>query len=140
MIISKTYSEVFSFYTTATTYLVKNKETETLLSKCINACIKKLKPAIEEFNEKRDIIGANNCATQSIQNAEGKPTVVLLKDEKGGYRFTKEGEIAYKKQVKKLIASTVEIEPVIAERFDVSGLTELEIESFNGFVINTTTE
>lgn len=124
----KSFQEVFTFLAVADARLVR----DTTASKFNYALGRVLKRGVKlqaEYQERVEDINIDNCATDK----DG----VILRDDKGGFRFTKEGEKARNKARGELFRSSVEIEPHhCAELPD--DLTDSEREVFAGFVIKDT--
>jgi hypothetical protein len=74
--------------------------------------VKKLTPQIEAFDEAVEDLRLDHCAKE--QN-------IILRDEKGGYKWTAEGEKAFRKAYKSLLEKEV-----IAPEFEKLSWQELE--------------
>lgn len=74
--------------------------------------VKKLTPHIEAFDEAVEDLRLDHCAKE--QN-------IILRDEKGGYKWTAEGEKAFRKAYKSLLEKEV-----IAPEFEKLNWQELE--------------
>lgn len=74
--------------------------------------VKKLTPQIEAFDEAVEDLRLDHCAKESN---------IILRDEKGGYKWTAEGEKAFRKAYKSLLEKEV-----IAPEFEKLSWQELE--------------
>lgn len=74
--------------------------------------IKKLTPQIEAFDEAVEDLRLDHCAKESN---------IILRDEKGGYKWTAEGEKAFRKAYKSLLEKEVN-----APEFEKLSWQELE--------------
>jgi polyhydroxyalkanoate synthesis regulator phasin len=90
-------------------FLVRNiqasvGEQETKIQKKLFKIFEKIKPALEEYNEKVNELRLDNASADS----EG----MLLVDEKGGYKFSKEGVKVLTKQISDLDNSEFHFEKI----------------------------
>ncbi len=90
-------------------FLVRNiqasvGEQETKIQKKLFKIFEKIKPALEEYNEKVNELRLDNASADS----EG----MLLVDEKGGYKFSKEGVKLLTKQISDLDNSEFHFEKI----------------------------
>jgi polyhydroxyalkanoate synthesis regulator phasin len=90
-------------------FLVRNiqasvGEQETKIQKKLFKIFEKIKPILEEYNEKVNELRLDNASADS----EG----MLLMDEKGGYKFSKEGVKLLTKQISDLDNSEFHFEKI----------------------------
>ena len=90
-------------------FLVRNIQAsvgdqETKIQKKLFKIFEKIKPALEEYNEKVNELRLDNASADS----EG----MLLVDEKGGYKFSKEGVKLLTKQISDLDNSEFPFEKI----------------------------
>ena len=87
-----TYQTLISFVNEAHVYLEKNKDKETELTSAIKSVQKQIRKdeLIEEYQEKITNNNLDKCAVD-------EKTSVILKDEKGGLKFTVENQKAVNK-------------------------------------------
>jgi polyhydroxyalkanoate synthesis regulator phasin len=90
-------------------FLVRNIQAsvgdqETKIQKKLFKIFEKIKPALEEYNEKVNELRLDNASADS----EG----MLLVDEKGGYKFSKEGVKLLTKQISDLDNSEFHFEKI----------------------------
>ena len=119
-----TYEKLFQFNAIAGAYL--QKEQDTKLKYAINKVAKRLTKAFENYNEMVADIKRDHCYTEKD---------IIVRDEKGEYKYTKENEKKMTKAVKDLINNEIEFEPYFVLNIP-EGLTEIEIESFEGIVLS----
>jgi hypothetical protein len=122
---AKTYQEIRTFLVIADAWAGRNTD-ESKFRYAITRVLKRGSKLDSEYVEKAEDVNIDNCATDK----DG----VILRDDKGGFRFTKDGEKARNKARLELFHSTVEIEPHYCGEIPDS-LTEEEREAFTGFVI-----
>ncbi|HEX8177837.1 MAG TPA: hypothetical protein VF543_22300 [Pyrinomonadaceae bacterium] len=120
------YEHIFRFIEVAATWL-KNNPKET---KFHYGLMREMTPALKlnsQYKELVEDIDIKHCATDERG--------VILRDERGGYQFTKEGLNERNKERRKLFRSEVEIEPYYVTEVP-DNLSPFEREAFAGFVIN----
>jgi rhamnose utilization protein RhaD (predicted bifunctional aldolase and dehydrogenase) len=127
-----TYQTLISFVNEAHVYLEKNKDKETELTSAIKSVQKQIRKdeLIEEYQEKITNNNLDKCAVD-------EKTSVILKDEKGGLKFTVENQKAVNKFNKELLKETIEIHQRIPAGIEdlEKELTDLQREAFSGIVI-----
>lgn len=143
---SLTYNEIKKFDVLATEYLVNNgyyikqkKDSDgnitngkftdkenTKLTANIRNIIKQFNKHFELYQELKDDILRDNCSVDD-------KTKIILRDEKGGYKFTVEQEKNIIRQTKELDKQQVDVNVRITDGEWI--LSEDEIEIFNGIVI-----
>lgn len=130
MTTKKTYLQILTFKQVAGIYLSKNAEKENKITSAIKIVSKQVNKIVEDFNDERDSLQINNCATDPV-------TGIILKDEKGNRQFTPKGELDLKKALKNLLSEKVEIHQRIAIGVTelIKELTDIEKEVFSGIVI-----
>lgn len=126
----KTFRECFEFIRAANQWISKHEE-ESKFKYALTKVARKLARVQEKWNEGIEEANIEHCATDK----EG----VILRDDKGQYRYTKEELIARNKVVNKLYDTQVEFQPHFATEVP-EDLTELEREVFEGFVLEAASE
>jgi sugar-specific transcriptional regulator TrmB len=121
----KTYRDCFEFVRAANQWISKHDE-ESKFKYALTKVTKKLARIQEKWNECIEEANIEHCATDK----EG----VILRDERGQYKYTKDELIKRNKRVSTLYDSNVEIQSHFATEVP-EDLTELEKEVFTGFVL-----
>lgn len=122
----KTYQDCFEFFRAASQWISRHDE-ESKFKYALTKVSRKITKLQEKYQESMEEINIEHCATED-------KTGVILRDQQGQYKYTKDELIKRNREVNKLFHSEVEIEPHIAT--DVpEDLTSLEREVFDGFVL-----
>lgn len=123
----KTYRECFEFVRAANQWVNRHEE-ESKFKYALTKVLRKIARVQEKWNEGIEEANIEHCATDK----EG----VILRDEKGQYRYTKEELLQRNKRVNKLYDSVpeVEVKPHFATEIP-DDLTDLDREVFEGFVL-----
>lgn len=119
-----TYKRYFGFVALARQWVARHPE-ESKFKYALGRVLKASQPLQERYSQLLQDICIDNCATDEAG--------VILSDERGGFRYTKEGMKARDKATQGLDASEVEVEPYFAT--EVPELTEGELEYFTGIVV-----
>lgn len=125
----KSYGEMNQFIGAANAWLERNPN-ESKFSYAIKKVVKSCLKLLGEYQEQVEEISITHCAVDK----DG----VILRDERGGFRYTKDELKKRNKKVNDLFKSAVEIEPYFAT--EIPKLTEEEREVFLGFVLKETQE
>lgn len=140
MEIKTTYRKLKEFDTIATGYYIRKgfydektkqftEQKPTKLVANLKSIGKQCKKLFEEFSEKEMEINIDCCSVD-------EKTKVILKDEKGNFEFTKEGQKERTKKIKALWEEEVTIHDRITKGTpDDFWLTEEEAECFSEIVI-----
>lgn len=130
MTVKTTYEKIVGFSMMARIWFAKDKSNEnTKLGYALTKMDARLQKIQQKYNNRRVDIQIDNCATDE----KG----LILKDERGEYRFDKAGLKKCNEELQTLFESEVEIEPYFATQVPDS-LTEAEREAFTGFVLEKT--
>jgi len=121
----KSYRECFEFARAGQQWIAKHEE-ESKFKYALTKVMRKLNRVQERWQELIEESNIEHCATDSAG--------VILRDEKGQYKYTKEELLKRNKRVNSLYDQPVEIAPHFATEVP-EDLTELEREIFNGFVL-----
>ena len=124
--IDKTYQEINRFMGVANDWLERNPK-ETKLRYALKKEMKAATVLLTNYQDQLEDANIEHCAVDD----KG----VILRDERGNFRFTKEGLRARNKQINTLFKSTVKIEPYYATDLSDCEFTEDEEEVFAGFVL-----
>jgi hypothetical protein len=123
-----TYEAAITFLNVSDLWL---KQAEVNAKTKLGYAIQRVRPRAEKlYNEYRsqvEDIGIDHCVTDDKN--------VILKDERGDLRFTKEGAKARNKALRELPENEVEIDPYFATSLDGIGLTVAQELAFEGFVL-----
>lgn len=131
-----TLNQLAEFDQVASAYLSKNgfiedlkytTKVETKLTSAIKSIFKQYQKALKDIQSDIELININNCL-------DDPNTKEILKDEKGNFKYSKEGLINRKKEIKAIFDKKIDIHDRIIDSFP-SNLTEEEIEMFQGIVI-----
>lgn len=122
-----TYENLFNFAFAAQSWLAGGKDRDkTKLGYAITRMMPRVQKLQGKYNNGVEDINIDCCATDD----KG----IILRDEGGNYKFTKDGLKERNKRRESLFESEIEIEPYFAT--DVpADLTDLEREAFYGFII-----
>lgn len=140
MKIEISYEEMFQLQVEANTFLFKEgfidekgEETKKQQPKIVPAVkniLKQIDKLIPDYNDGLDNLRLDNCVVN-------EKTKVVLKDEKGNYKFTVEGTKSLKKAVKEFRKEKVEIHQRLIQD---SGVDIEEYESFKDILVPTSKE
>jgi hypothetical protein len=119
----KTPEEINDFVRVANAWMEANPK-ESKFRYAVNKVAKSCIPLLKTFEEQREEINIEHCSTDK----DG----VILRDDKGGFRFTKDGLKARNKAVNALFRTPVEIEPYYAT--EVPGEDVLSVDEYDAFV------
>lgn len=120
-----TYRNLVGFINAAAHYTQVHPE-ETKLKYALSKVQKRAMSAVERYNEQLEDLRVQHCA----EDAEG----IVLRDDKGNYKFTKEGLNTLNKAQRALVEQEVEVEEHLVTDLP-EGLTSDEKEVFAGFVL-----
>lgn len=123
----KSYQDCFEFLNVAGQWLSKHEE-ESKFKYALAKVSRKLNKSREKYQESIEEINIEHCATDK----DG----VILRDTNGQYKYTKDELIKRNRKMNELFHSEVEVEPHIASEIP-EGLTDLEKEVFEGFVLKS---
>lgn len=122
-----TYEQIYQFAFAARTWLSRDEKNA---ERKMGYAIKRLSPRIEKIQQRyqnaREDIQIDCCSTDD----KG----IILRDDRGEYRFSKSELKRRNKEWQELFESAVEIKPYIATEIP-DDLTDEEREAFAGFVI-----
>lgn len=121
----KTYQECFEFLSAASQWIAGHEE-ESKFKYALTKLSRKLSRVQEKYRETVEEINIDHCATD--------PGGVILRDERGQYKYTKEELKKRNKKVNGLFHEVVTVEPHYATEVPET-LTDLEKEVFDGFVL-----
>lgn len=122
----KTYREVNEFSAVATAYTVQHADSGNTKPKYgLTQMLKRLRGRIEDLQER--------LSDLNVEHAAVDDKGVLLTDERGQFRYTKEGLLARNKAHRAVMNEEVEIEPYYIT--DFPDLTDAERDVFTGFVL-----
>src|SRR5882724_5502824 len=126
----KSYRECFEYVRTAGQWIAKHEE-ESKFKYALTKVSRKLARVQEKWQELIEEINIEHCASDK----EG----VILRDEHGQYKYTKEELLKRNKEVSALYNQEINIEPHFASEVP-EDLGFLEREVFTGFVIQSEEE
>jgi hypothetical protein len=127
-----THEDLIAFSQAAQAWLDKDKaNANTKLGYAIAKLHTRMKKILDRYNNAREDIQIDTCSPDE----KG----IILRDERGNYRYTKEGMKERNKQLQALYETPCEIEPYIATALP-DDLTEIERDQFAGFVIRVEME
>lgn len=124
-----TFERISEFSRIAKPYKDDN---DNKLSYAIKRVFKHLDKVQSEIDELTEEARINNCSTDELGN--------VLRDDKGMYKFTKEGLKNLSKEIKKIRNMEFEVEPYFAPSEFVEFLNDEQKDAFAGFVIPEMTE
>lgn len=146
MFTEKTLIEVFEFNAEMQKYNSKSDGKKKIdiallrMSKRLNKAFDDYNNAVDDFNVQLDDVRSMNAAVDS----DG----ILLRDDKGVLKFTPEGDVKCRKEIKKLktewdkksekmLDSKIKVQPFYLDEIDIEplGLTAKQIDCFTGFII-----
>src|SRR5205823_4610183 len=125
--IKRTYQEIGEFSDAARNYLAANP-TENKFRYALNRTAKSAGRVLTEYREKIDEINIKNCL--AAEDGKGE----ILRDERGQYKFSKDGLLERNKEVSKLMRTEVPIEVHFAPELP-QDLSATDRDAFLGFVI-----
>lgn len=125
--IKRTYQEIGEFSEAAKGYLQTNP-TENKLRYALNRTAKSANRVMTEYREKIDEINVKNCLAADDGKGE------ILRDERGQYKFSKDGMLKRNSEVSKLMRSEVEFDVHFASDVPTE-LSPTDRDNFLGFVI-----
>lgn len=125
-----TYTRLITFINIASAWLQANPK-ESKLKYALERVMKRAGKLYREFQEKIEDINVELCAV----DRDG----VVLRDEKGEYRFTKEGLKSRLHRIRGLEAGEVKIEPYFATEIPKDLPTPVK-DALAGFVIDAAPE
>lgn len=101
---------------------------DTKFSLAVKSVLKQYAKHYKTAQEDIDVI--------NIQNAlECEKTKELLRDEKGGYKYSKDGMLSRNKEMRELFSKQIEIDQRIVESASCPALNEHQVDAFSGYVI-----
>lgn len=127
MKLEKTYKEVFELEQAAAFYIQKNEEVKNKMTESIRLFFKQVQKIREKYNDELSMLRIDNAAVD-------EKTKVLLMDEKGNYKFTKEGAKALIEGNKQLLETKVTVHTRICNEVP-SDLADEQKEIFAGVLI-----
>jgi hypothetical protein len=132
----KTFNEIVEFNQEAFSFLRESKG-ETKLT----YALKKLAgdPTIRKQGTLAKVIKKAQSKSRDLQidyASTDEKTGVLLTDERGQYKYTKENKKALENALEELMDESLEFEPFIATEVAEGELNDYQKELFKGFVIN----
>lgn len=122
---NKTYQECFEFFSAASQWISKHEE-ESKFKYALTKLSRKITKLQEKYREHVEERNIEHCATDK----DG----VILRDEQGQYKYTKDELIKRNREVTEFYKSQTQIEPHFVSEVP-SDLTSLEKEVFEGFVL-----
>jgi tRNA splicing ligase len=119
------YKKVFEFQSAANQFIAQNPE-ETKLKSALEDLLEQVPDIRDKFNKHSNRIRRKHAAEDKYG--------CILREENGGYKFTKAGEEKAEDELQELLESTelVEIDPVIVDK--PSDFPKELIRFFKGFV------
>ncbi len=122
----KTFQDVLTFFNAASPWLEKHKD-ESKFAYAVKKVQKQCKARWESYAEQVEDIDIEHCAVD-------EKTGVILKDERGGLQFTKDGIKKRNVARRTLFLSDAGVMPFMGKN-PPADLTDAEREAFAGFVL-----
>lgn len=125
--ITRTYQEIGEFSDAGRRYLQSNPQ-ENKLRYAINRTLKSVGRVMQDYRDKVDEINIKHCLAADDGKGE------ILRDERGQYKFTKEGMLKRNAEVAKLTHTDVKLEVHFVTELPKE-LSISDRDAFLGFVI-----
>lgn len=122
---NKTNQQIINFINAVGAYVQAHPE-DTKFKYALNAVAKRARKLYEKY--------ANSLEDLRIKFAAVDKDNTILRNEQGGFKFTKEGLLAFRADSTALLEAEVEIEPFTAEDVPVDLNADFK-EIFEGFVL-----
>lgn len=126
--IKRTYQEIGEFSEAARNYLAAHPADNTKFSYALNRTAKSANRVLTDYREKIDEINVKNCLAADDGKGE------ILRDDRGQYKFSKEGMLKRNVEVSKLMRSEVDLDVHFASDLPKE-LSASDKDNFLGFVI-----
>jgi hypothetical protein len=123
-----TYIKLIEFTNVADAYVRTHLE-ESKLTWGLNRVIKRARKILDDYQFQVEEINITHCAVDGSE--------VILRDERGQFKFTKEEILKRNRKIRDLQRTTVEIEPYIVAEVP-EGLSIDQKEAFEEFVFEAT--
>lgn len=129
----KTYQQVHQFFAVANAWLTSPRGVkDSKFRYAVRKVFKAADALVARYQEELEELGIEHCLTDEKQ--------AILRDDHGGFKFTKDGQRKYLAGRRKLFESSVEIAPHIVVGNVPDNLTDVEREAFAGFVLPELTD